>query len=411
MKHVAHEGVTRVGRGHVEQVALLATPGTMKAHGAPALLGKPPGDDVCVGELAIEVHLRRDVRRLVVVALHKAGDELLLPHVQTLVQDKLHRAHRAPLAHHEDAGAADGLLAVDPDEVEAHVGGEHDLLAVIERVEVVEAGLDAPGLLKVEVRGGLAHLLGELAHDLRAVALKEALDLTHVARVLHRVDHAGAHARPASDVVVKAGPAALGEQQVGNGGLVGLALEDATGALPLRAGGRADGDHLAQGVDGVASGLGIGVGTKVTRALAVLLAGVLDRGKDVGLRDGDEGVGLVVLVVHVEVRVVLRDEVSLQDERLVLGAHDHVVKGLDHLHHERDLLAVILQRHVLAHAGAQVLGLAHVDDLALGVLPEVAAGVGGDERHLLGERRGGVARGVAHDASPSGRYFSNFWIW
>jgi hypothetical protein len=31
-----------------------------------------------------------------------------------------------------------------------------------------------------------------------------------------------------------------------------------------------------------------------------------------------------------------------------------------------------------AHAGAQVLGLADVDDLALGVLVEVAAGEGGD---------------------------------
>ena len=216
--------------------------------------------------------------------------------------------------------------------------------------------------------------------------VEDFTNLADVARVLDGVDHARAHAGTASHVVVEAGPAALGEHHVGDGRLGGVALEQALGALPLRAGGHADGDHLAEGVDGLARGAGVGVGAKVAGALSVLLARVLDGGKDVRLRDGNEGVALVVLVVHVEVRVVLGDEVSLQHERLVLGAHDHIVKVAHHLHHERDLLAVVLQRHVLAHAGAQVLGLADVDHLALGVLPEVAAGLGGDLCDALGDR-------------------------
>ena len=91
--------------------------------------------------------------------------------------------------------------------------------------------------------------------------------------------------------------------------------------------------------------------------------------------------------------MVLSDEGALEHERLVLGAHHDVVEGAHDLHHERDLLAVVLQRHVLAHAGAQVLGLSHVDDLALAVLPEVAAGVRGDQGDLLGER--GLAHGYS----------------
>ena len=86
----------------------------------------------------------------------------------------------------------------------------------------------------------------------------------------------------------------------------------------------------------------------------------------------------------------------------MLGAHDHVVEGLDHLHHEGDLLAVIGQSDVLLEPRAQVLGLAHVDDSAGRVTPQVAAGFGGHERDLLDKGRRAVdgachmlARGLA----------------
>ena len=195
-------------------------------------------------------------------------------------------------------------------------------------------------------------------------------------------------------MVIEAGAALAGEHHVRDGGLVGLPLEQAAGALPLGAVRGADGHELAQGVDGLARRLGVRVGAEVARALAVLLSRVLDGREDVGLGDRDVGVGLVVLEVHVEVGVVLGDEVALQDERLVLGADDDVVEGLDDLHHEGDLLPVVCKRDVLLEAGAEVLGLAHVDDGARGVLPQVAAGVGGDERDLLNERgRGAVRRG------------------
>ena len=99
--------------------------------------------------------------------------------------------------------------------------------------------------------------------------------------------------------------------------------------------------------------------------------------------------------------MVLADEVSLEHQRLVLVIDHDVVEAGDQLHHEGDLLAVVLQGDVLAHAGAQVLGLAHVDNLAGSVFPQIAAGVGGHLRHLLGDTRHGTARDV--HAAPSKR--------
>ena len=96
----------------------------------------------------------------------------------------------------------------------------------------------------------------------------------------------------------------------------------------------------------------------------MLLARVLDGGEHIALRERDERVGLVVLEVGVEERRVLVDEVLLQHERLVLVLHHDVVEAVDLVDQQGDLRALVLEVHVLAHAGAQLLGLAHVDDLA-----------------------------------------------
>ena len=105
----------------------------------------------------------------------------------------------------------------------------------------------------------------------------------------------------------------------------------------------------------------------------MLLARVLDGGEHVALRERDERVGLVVLEVGVEEGGVLVDEVLLEHERLVLVLHHEVVEGVDLVDQQRDLRTLVLVVHVLAHAGAQLLGLADVDDLAGLVLPEVHA--------------------------------------
>ena len=126
------------------------------------------------------------------------------------------------------------------------------------------------------------------------------------------------------------------------------------------------------------------------------LTRVFDSGIQVALCNGDKGVALVILEVDVKVRMVLTNQIALEHQRLVLGLHHDIVKARHQLHHQRDLLALVLQRHVLTHTGAQVFRLAHVDDIALGVFPKVAAGLRGNARNLLGKRWNVVVTGHAH---------------
>ena len=133
---------------------------------------------------------------------------------------------------------------------------------------------------------------------------------------------------------------------------------------PVGAGGGAQGHHAPSDVDHLPGGTGVGERTEVLRVGLVLLASVLDGREHVPFGERDEGVALVVLEVRIEKRAVLVDEVLLQHERLVLVLHHDVVEAVDLVDQQGDLRALVLEVHVLAHAGAQLLGLAHVDDLA-----------------------------------------------
>ena len=385
---------------HLGHLGLRPALGHVQRH-APAAPGREPAlHRLGIRKRAGHADLSGDIARLVVVALHEAVDQLLLAHVEALVEHELAGTAHAALAHHEHAGARDGLLAPEPDDVGVLPATEHHALLVVEPVDDGEAAFHAPSPLEVEVRGGLGHLGLELGHELAAMTREEALHLRHVAGILLGRDAARAHAGPASHVVVEAGAAVLGLGQRHDVALLGMRLDLAAHALPLGAGGDAQRHHLAHHVDHGARGAGIGVGAKVARLGAVTLARVLDGREDVAFRERDVGVALVVLEVDVEGRAVLVDEVDLEDEGLVLGAHDHVVEACRGRHEARHHGTFVGELHVLAHAGAQVLGLAHVEHVALGVLPEVAARVGGNERHLLGDggqvggtRSGRLARG------------------
>ena len=103
-----------------------------------------------------------------------------------------------------------------------------------------------------------------------------------------------------------------------------------------------------------------------------------DLGKAVGERELDVGVGLVVAQQDVEARLALLDEVVFEGEGLVLIG-DKDVFDIDGLAHERAGFGVGLRgfKQIGAHARAEIVGLAHIDDFALGVLVEIHAGLGG----------------------------------
>ena len=133
--HVAHEGMTGIALGGLEQMALLATLRTMKMALMPAFLGEPRPQELSIGKVDGHVHLGRDVCRLVVLALDEAGDELLLINIEPLVEDDSQVRTVRPSRTTNHAGACDGLLAIKPYEVDVHPRGEDHLLAIIQAVD------------------------------------------------------------------------------------------------------------------------------------------------------------------------------------------------------------------------------------------------------------------------------------
>ena len=122
------------------------------------------------------------------------------------------------------------------------------------------------------------------------------------------------------------------------------------------------------------------VGAEVGRAVFAEAAGDEDFGVAVGEGELDVGVGFVVAEEDVEAGFALLDEVVFEGEGFALIGDEDVFE-VDGLAHERAGLGVgglVGGEEVAADAGTQVLGLADVDDFALGVLVEVAASAGGE---------------------------------
>ena len=267
-----------VALGRLQQAVLLPALRAVQTAHAAALAGEPLPDQLRIGQLARQVHLGGDVGGLVVIALHEARGELHLVHIEALVEDELAGALHAPLADHEHAGACDRLLAVEPHHIDVDAGGKHDLLPIVQAAHHLQAALDAAGTLEIQILGRGGHLVFQLADQLAALPGQETLHPPHVAGVVLRRDRAGTHPRAASHVVVEAGAALARADHLHQVDVVGPLFQQTAHALPLRAGGRADGRDLAQRVDGLAGGAAVGIGAEVARVGAVALARVLIAG-------------------------------------------------------------------------------------------------------------------------------------
>ena len=101
----------------------------------------------------------------------------------------------------------------------------------------------------------------------------------------------------------------------------------------------------------------------------------------------DADVRLVVLEPDVVARLVLLDEVVLEDQRFLVVAGDQGLEVGDALHEEAHLAALVAAAEVGAHAGAQALRLADVDDLAVLVLQQIDARPRLHRVELLGQPR------------------------
>ena len=219
-------------------------------------------------------------------------------------------------------------------------------------------GLDAVAqhgrALEVEGGGGLLHLPGQLAGEGVVLALQEALDLGHGARVaLLRLPSRARGAAP-PDVVLDARSLE--------------AAVDLDRAGPQR-------EELAGQAQGLAHGRGRVERPVVRRPVAGHPARHHQAGK--GLVGGQlqEGIVLVVAQDDVVAGPVLPDQGGLEHQGLELVVGHDVVEVADGADEGVGLGIVrpgLLE--VRAHAALQGGRLAHVDDLGLAVLVEVDAG-------------------------------------
>ena len=223
--------------------------------------------------------------------------------------------------------------------------------------------------LKLHVlRGGL-HPRGKAPLELVGLAIEKELNIADDLAVVvdgDEVFNAGAEA--ALDVVLQAGTRVVAVE-------VDLAAWDQEAAM----------DHVDEAVRQVARK----VRAEVGRAVLAQAARDEDLGVAVGERELDVRVGLVVAQQDVEARLALLDEVVLEREGLVLVGDGDVLE-IHGLAHQRAGLGIGLRgrKEVAAHTRAQVLGLADIDDLALGVLVEITAGAGGQGSDFLQEIHG-----------------------
>ena len=171
-----------------------------------------------------------------------------------------------------------------------------------------------------------------------------------------------AHPRAAADVVVEAS------------------------ALPVeRLGSLAQGEHPLHQGEGAAQQTHIHVGPVKAIQGRAKPPPPGDEDARVGLAPGDAEIGifLVVFEQHIEVRLVLLDQVGFKRQRLGFTVGDDEF-DLAHLaHHQGDARAVAMAATTLeitAHPIAQHLGLADVEDAIAGVAQQIAARLGG---HLL----------------------------
>jgi hypothetical protein len=183
--------------------------------------------------------------------------------------------------------------------------------------------------------------------------------------------------------------------------LAAVLVEPAVGAVE----GGAEGEELVEGVEGLVDGAGAGVWSEVASAVLLDAAHVGHTGPLLLHGDLDVGVGFIVFEQDVVLGAVLLDQVHLEQQSLQFALCDDNVKVGDTADEAASFVAEAAGgAEIGAHAVPQTLALADVEQLALGVLPEVDAGGFGDALEALLEGCGVGDGGVGEIRHRNAEY-------
>ena len=297
-----------------------------------------------------------------------------------VLEEAVFAAQHLAVAHTQEDGH--GIVAVAGKADDVGIAAAHDLDRgrLLELLQPAERVAMLAGALEVLPRGGRRHQLADAMADVLGPSLEEGEHLVDHGPVVGLGLPADAGRLAAADVIVEAGP-----------------LAPLTGEVVAAAADGVDAAHDGQR----AAQLGhIGERAEVAGPTEVAAAGDEHPGERLPGRDRDGGVALVVLEPDVEAGAVFLDEVVLEQQRLRLGGGHHGLDVGDEAA-EQDVLGRGdgIAGEVAAHARAQPLGLAHVEHLALRILPQIHARTVGQclELALQRVRRAGLAaRPILH---------------
>ncbi len=198
------------------------------------------------------------------------------------------------------------------------------------------------GLLEAQCLRGRVHAGVERAHDLAVLPFEQLERLGDVAGVLVAIDLEAARRGTALDLILDARPRAVAQH-----GVAATAQRKDLAQHPQRLAHRPRRRERAE----------------IARAVAHQLARD-DEPRPAGrVFHLDADIALVVLEADVVARLVLLDQVVLEDERFLLVRGDERLEGRHPVDQEADLRALVAAAEIAADATAQALGLADVDDL------------------------------------------------
>ena len=212
-----------------------------------------------------------------------------------------------------------------------------------------------------------------MAEDFPATAAEDAHDLVNTLLIL------------LAGYFAEAGGLALADMHLEAGAQ--FSTQDSVGGDFEVAG--AQGVDFLKEVDEMAGVQGTAVGSEIAVSLALVdPAGNEDAGKFLA-GNTDPGIGLRVLEENVVARLVLLDEIVLQQQGVGLGIDHGILCVGDFAHQDTGLGIEPLRRHeILRHPLVEVLGLTHINHLSLGVIVSVDAGGMGKQGYFLSDRHG-----------------------
>jgi len=220
------------------------------------------------------------------------------------------------------------------------------------------------GELEAGALGGVLHLRDELARELVVATVEEHRHRPHLVGVPGLVDVEDTRRGAALDLVLEARALARDELEIAAGAKLEVLVDEVERAPRRR--GRVIGPEVASGV--------------VARA-----AHHLETGPRVVEAQPERDEVLVVAQLDVEARLVLLDEVVLEDRGFLLARRDDGLEIANRPLQEREKLPLVASPglEITADPAAEALGLADVEEAAFFVLEEVNAGLGWQALQLL----------------------------